>query len=60
MEHIKISLSYSFYPQGDHEELFEGMTSAEIIQSALSMAVEDSQRAEPRMFLVEVDGKVIN
>jgi hypothetical protein len=47
---ISVSLTFDFYPDGEHEDLFEGMTEDEIVRSALGMAVEDAQRAEARMF----------
>ena len=47
---IKVGLTFEFQPDGEHEDLFEGMTEDEIVRSALGMAVEDAQRAEARMF----------
>jgi hypothetical protein len=51
---ISVSLTFDFYPDGEHEDLFEEMTEDEIVRSALGMAVEDAQRAEARMFDVVV------
>jgi hypothetical protein len=38
---ITVSLSFDFYPNGDHEDLFEGMTDDEMIEDAKRMACED-------------------
>jgi hypothetical protein len=45
---------FEFYPDGEHADLFEGMTEDEILRTAKGMAVEDALRAEPRMFSVQV------
>jgi hypothetical protein len=51
---IKVGLTYTFEPDGEHADLFEDLTEDEILKYALSMAVEDAQRAEPRMFDVKL------
>ena len=51
---IKVGLMFEFYPDGEHADLFEGMTEDEILRTAKGMAVEDALRAEPRMFSVQV------
>jgi hypothetical protein len=52
---IRVSLTFTFEPDGEHEHLFEDMTEDEMMRYALSMAVEDAQRAEPRMFDIELE-----
>lgn len=47
---ITASLTFTFEPYGEHEDLFEEMTEDEMLDYALSMATEDALRAEPRMF----------
>lgn len=51
---VEVSLTFRFEPDGEHEDLFEGMTEEQIKRYALEMAFEDALRAEPRMFDVKV------
>jgi hypothetical protein len=41
---ISVGLTFDFYPDGEHEELFEGMTEEQIVASAKSMTAEDFDR----------------
>ncbi len=52
---IRVSLVFEFFPDGEHEDLFEEMSLDEMKEYALSMAVEDAQRVEPRMFDVVIE-----
>lgn len=38
---ITVGLSFDFYPDGEHKELFEDMTDEQIIRYAKEMANED-------------------
>ena len=38
---VRVSLSYDFYPDTEHEDLFEGMTQAEIVAYARGMSCDD-------------------
>lgn len=52
---IKVGLTFEFEPDGEHEELFEGMTEDEIIASAKSMAYDDIINGDVwRMLSVEL------
>jgi hypothetical protein len=52
---ISVSLTFDFYPDGEHEDLFEEMTEDEILSSAKSMAYDDIINGDVwRMLSVEV------
>jgi len=38
---ITVGLSFDFYPDGEHEELFEDMTDEQTIRRAKEMAYDD-------------------
>lgn len=57
---IQVSLTFTFEPDGEHEDLFEDLTESEMMDYALRMAVEDTQRAEPRMFEVRMIRNEVN
>lgn len=41
---IKVGVVFDFYPDGEHSELFEGMTHAEIVRYSTEMAYDDIVR----------------
>jgi hypothetical protein len=41
---IKVGITFEFHPDGEHEDLFEGMTEDEVIKYAKSMTSEDIDR----------------
>jgi hypothetical protein len=41
MEKITVSLRFEYYPEQEHEELFEDMTDEKIIRYAKEMAYDD-------------------
>jgi hexokinase len=52
---ISVSLTFDFYPDGEHEDLFEEMTEGEILSSAKSMAYDDIINGDVwRMLSVEL------
>lgn len=51
---IRVSLSFDFEPEGEHDFLFEDMTEDQILESCLDMAYEDALRAERQMFTISV------
>ena len=40
---IKVGLTFEFQPDGEHEDLFEGMTEDEIVKNAMRMTADDRQ-----------------
>lgn len=38
---ITVSLSFDFYPDGEHNFLFEGMNEADIVRDAVRMTTDD-------------------
>ena len=38
---ITVGLSFDFYPDGEHEELFEDMTEEQVIRRAKEMTYDD-------------------
>lgn len=38
---ITVSLSFDFYPDGEHDFLFEGMTEDEMVKDAMRMTAND-------------------
>ena len=56
---IKVGLTFEFQPDGEHEDLFEGMTEDEIVKNAMRMTADDIQSLSDsgdvlRMLSVEV------
>jgi hypothetical protein len=56
---ISVSLTFDFYPDGEHEDLFEEMTEDEIVKNAMRMTTDDIQSLSDsgdvyRMLSVEV------
>jgi len=41
---IRVGVMFEFYPDGEHEDLFEGMTQKQIISNAKSMTSDDIDR----------------
>lgn len=38
---IKVGVTFEFHPDGEHEDLFEGMSEEQILNSAKGMAYDD-------------------
>lgn len=41
---VKVGLVFSFYPETDHEDLFEEMTEDELVKYAKNLVCEDIDR----------------
>ena len=41
---IRVGITFEFYPDTDHEDLFEEMTEDEIVQNAKNLTCEDIDR----------------
>lgn len=61
---IKVGLVFEFYPNGEHADLFEGMTEDEVIKSATRMATEDiyastqNGEVERQVFIEDSEGSL--
>lgn len=51
----KVGIVFEFEPQGEHEDLFEGMTQEEIERSMISMATEDIYNGNDSAEIVSVE-----
>ena len=51
----KVGSVFEFDPQGEHEDLFEGMTEQEIIKSMLAMASEDLLNGHGSVGIVSIE-----